>query len=126
MQRIDCRDKRLLGYRPARRIGAIQHRGADLRIGEICRLRECSDMHAPFILASGQRAGAVDHDLAFAQGQRTAIQQAAGAEFLPGPRVGGDDAEQRQRRRTAHDAVELLLDFVRVRRLQLGDTRRHP
>jgi hypothetical protein len=78
-------------------------------------------MHAPFIFASGQRAGAVDHDLALAQAQRSAIQQAAGAEFIPGPRVAGDDAKQRQRWRAAHDAVELRLNLRRIRRLKRRD-----
>ena len=79
------------------------------------------DMDAPFVFASGARAGAVDHDFALAQSQRTAIEQAAGAKFLPGPRIGGDDAEQGQGRGAAHDAVELTLDFLRVWRRKRRD-----
>ena len=39
--------------------------------------------------------------------ERPAIQEAAGAEFFPGAGVAGHDAKQHQRRRAAHDAVEL-------------------
>ena len=53
--------------------------------------------------------------------QRPAVEQAAGAEFLPGARLAGDDAEQHQRRRAAHDAVELLLNLRCIRRLQRRD-----
>ena len=118
MQRIDGCDQDLLGGRPARRVGGAKHRGADLFVGQVRGGGKCRDMHAPFIFASGQRAGAVDHDLALTQGERTAVQKAAGAEFLPGPRIGGYDAKQGQRRRAAHDPVELLLDLRRIRRLQ--------
>ncbi len=68
-------------------------------------------MDAPFVFAPVQRAGAVDHDLARPQRQRAAVQQAAGAELVPGPAVTGHDAEQRERRRAAHDVVELGLNF---------------
>ena len=40
--------------------------------------------------------------------QRSAVEQAAGAKFLPGAGVAGHHPEQHQRRRAAHDAVELL------------------
>ena len=50
--------------------------------------------------------------------QRAAVQQAAGAEFLPGAGVAGHDAKQQQRRRAAHDAVELRLNLRCIRRLQ--------
>ena len=79
---------------------------------------EGRDVHVPFVLAGIQRAGAIDHDLALAQGERTAVQETAGAEFFPGAGMPRHDPEQHQRRRTAHDAVELLLDVGRVRRLQ--------
>ncbi len=118
MQRIDRRDQGLLGRRPAGRIGAALHRGADLLLGEVRGRRECCDMHAPFVLASGQRAGPVDDDFAVPQRQRPAIEQAAGPEFLPGAGVAGDHAEQDQRRRAAHDPVKLLLKFRRIGRLQ--------
>ena len=118
MQRIDRRDQGLFGLRPARRVGAAQHRGADLLVGEMRGGRKGRDVDAPFIFAPRQRAGAVDDDLALAQGERPLVQQAAGAEFLPGPRMAGDDAKQHQRRRAAHDAVELSLDFRLIRRLQ--------
>src|SRR6266404_9376971 len=35
MQRIDGRDQRLLAFRPARRVGAIPYRRADLLIGQM-------------------------------------------------------------------------------------------
>jgi hypothetical protein len=81
-------------------------------------LGEGHDMHAPFIFASVQRAGAVDHDFPLPQRQRPAVQQAAAAEFLPGAGMAGHDAEQHQWRCAAHDPVELLPDFGRIRRLQ--------
>ena len=49
------------------------------------------------------------------------VQQAAAAEFLPGAGMAGHDAKQHQRRRAAHDAVELRLDLRRIRRLQRRD-----
>ena len=121
MQRIDGRDHRLLGRRPARRIRRPLHRGADLLVGEMCGGGEGRDVHAPFIFARVQRAGAVDHDLALPQGERSAIQETAGAEFLPGPRMPRHHPEQHQRRRAAHDAVELLLNAGRVRRIERCD-----
>ena len=118
MQRVDRRDQGLLGRGPARRIGFAEHGGADLLVGQLCGRREGRDMHAPFIFASGARAGAVDDDFALAQAERPLVEQAAGAEFLPGPGVAGDDPEQGQRRLAAHDAVELPLDFRLIRRLK--------
>ncbi len=111
VQRVDRRDQRRFGLRPARRIGVAVDRGANLVPGQARRLGEDGDMHAPLVFAPVQRAGAVDHDLALPQAQRTVVEQAAGAEFLPGPRMPGHDAEQHQRRRTAHDAVELGLNL---------------
>jgi hypothetical protein len=81
-------------------------------------LGEDRDVDAPFVFASRPRAGAVDDDLAFAQRQRPAVQQTAGAEFLPGAWLAGDHAEQHQRRRAPHDPVELLLNLRCIRRLQ--------
>jgi hypothetical protein len=66
--------------------------------------------NAPFIFATGQRAGPVDDDFPLPQTQRAAIQQAGGPEFFPGAGVAGDHPEQHQRRRATHDAVELRLD----------------
>ena len=71
-----------------------------------------------------QRAGAIDHDLALAQGERPGIEQAAGAELVPGARMARHHPEQRQRRGAAHDAVELRLDLRGIRRDERGDTRR--
>ena len=48
-------------------------------IGKARRGGEGRDMDAPFILASRARAGAVDDDFALAQGERPAVEQAAGA-----------------------------------------------
>ncbi len=67
MQRIDRSEQGLLGRRPARRIGIVKHRGADLLLGEVGGIGEGCDMHAPFVFASGQRTGPVDDDLAFPQ-----------------------------------------------------------
>ncbi len=75
-------------------------------------------MDAPFVLATGARAGAVDDDFALSQAERAAVEQAAGGKFLPGPRAARDGAKQHERRRAAHDAVELLLDLRGIRRLQ--------
>jgi len=50
MQRIDSRDQRLIGWRPARGIGAIKHGGADLDVGQMGGLRKRRDMHAPFVI----------------------------------------------------------------------------
>jgi hypothetical protein len=121
VQRIDGCDQRLLGGRPARRVGLAEHRGADLFVGQVRGSGKRCDMHAPFVLAFGQRAGAIDDDFALAQRQRAAVEQAAGAELLPGARAAGQHPEQRQRRRAAHDAVELQLDLRRVRRLERRD-----
>jgi hypothetical protein len=78
-------------------------------------------MHAPFVFAAVQRAGPVDNDLAFAQGQRPAIQKAAGTEFLPGAGMARHHPEQHQRWRAAHDPVELLLDILIIGWLQRRD-----
>ena len=88
MQRVDRRDQRLLGRRPAGVGGFAEHGGADLFVGQVRGFREGRDMDAPFIFAAGSRAGAVDDDLALAQAERPAVEQAAGAEFLPGARRG--------------------------------------
>ena len=69
------------------------------------------DMHAPFIFASGERAGAVDHDLALAQGERPAVEQAAAAEFLPGPRLAGDTRNNTSGGAPRMMPVELLPGF---------------
>ena len=121
MQRIDGRNQRPFSRGPARRIGAAKHRGADLLLGQMRRFREGRDMHAPFVLALRQGAGAVDDDLALPQGERTPIEQAAGAEFLPGARIARHDAEQQQRRRAAHDPVELPGNLLFIRRLKRRD-----
>ena len=121
VQRIDRRDQRLLGIRPARCGGFTEYRGADLLVGKMRCHGEGRDMHAPFIFASRARAGPHDDDLSLPQRERAAVEQAAGAKFLPGPWLAGDGAEQQQRRRTAHDAVELLLDLGRVGRLKRRD-----
>src|SRR3954463_8973698 len=83
VQRVDGRDQRLLGLRPASVRGGAAHGGADLFISQFRGGRKRRDMHTPFVLASRSRAGAVDDDLALPQGERPAIQEAAGAEFLP-------------------------------------------
>ncbi len=121
VQRIDGRDQRLFGRRPARSVGIFAHGGADLFVGQMRGFGEGRDMHAPFVLAAGSRAGAVDDDLAFPQGERPAVEQAAGAEFLPGAGIAGHHAEQHQRRRAAHDAVEMRLNLRCIRRLQRRD-----
>jgi hypothetical protein len=118
MQRVGRCDQCLLGCGPAGIRRFAQHGGADLFISEAGCGGEGRDMDAPFIFASGARAGAVDDDFALAQAQRAAVEQAAGAEFLPGARAHGDGAEQEQWRRATHDAVELLLDFRRVWRIE--------
>src|SRR3954468_8375809 len=118
MQRIDRRYHRLLRFRPAGRISPAMHGGADLFLGELCSLSERRDMHAPFIFTSVERAGAIDDDLALSHRQRSLVEHAAGAEFLPGPRLRRHDAEQEQRRRAAHDAIELFLDLWRIGRRQ--------
>ena len=119
MQRVDGRDQRLLGFRPAGGVGIAQHGGADLFVGQMRGRREGRDMHAPFIFAAGARAGAVDDDLALAQatsGPRSSRLPARN--FSQARGMAGHDAEQQQRRRAAHDAVELRLDLGRIRRLQ--------
>ena len=49
---------------------------------------------------------------------RAGIQEAAGAEFAPGARISGDDAKQHQRRRAAHDGIELALNLRGIGPLQ--------
>ena len=122
MQRVSGRNQDLFGLRPTRRSGAAAHRGAHLLLAKLRGLRKGHDMHAPFVLATVQRAGAVDDDLALPQGERPAVEQAAGAEFFPGARLARHDAEQHQRRRAAHDAVELFLDIRCIRRRQRRNT----
>ena len=123
MQRVDGGDQRLLGLRPAGLGGGAAHGGADLLFRQFRGNRERRDMHAPFVLATRSRAGAVDDDLALPQGERPAIQQAAGAEFFPGAGIAGHDAKQHQRRGAAHDAVELLGNLGCIGRLQRRDAR---
>jgi hypothetical protein len=54
-------------------------------------------VHAPFVFAAGQRAGAIDGDLALTQRQRTVIQQAGGAKLGLGALVFRHDPEKHQR-----------------------------
>jgi len=98
-------------------IGAM-HGGANLLLSEFGGLRERRNMHAPFIFAVVERAGAVDDDLALAHRQRSLVEQAAATKFLPGPRLRSHDAEQQQRRCAAHNAVKLLLDVRCIGRRQ--------
>jgi hypothetical protein len=121
MKRVDGGDQRLLLGRPARIVRAAQHRCTHLLVGQAGGMRERRDMDAPFVFATRERTGSVDDDLTFAQRQNPAIEQAATLEFLPGPRVAGDDPKQHQRRSTAHDPIELLLNFNIVRRLKRRD-----
>jgi hypothetical protein len=67
VQRVNDRDQRLLGLRPAGLAACAAHGGADLIFVQVCGLRECRDMDAPFVFATGSRAGAVDDDLTLAQ-----------------------------------------------------------
>src|ERR1700733_6684392 len=81
MQGVDSGNERPFGRRPARRIGAFVHGGANLFLGQTGGLREGRYMHAPLVLAARQRASAVDDNLAFPQRERTAIEEAPARNF---------------------------------------------
>ena len=121
MQRVDGRDHRLLGRRPARRIGSAQHGGADLLLRQMrgpAKVATCTPHSYSQPVSAQVRSMTISRSRS-ESGPRS--KQAAGAEFFPGPRAARHDAKQHQRRRAAHDAVELLLDFRRIRRLERRD-----
>lgn len=61
-------------------------RGHGQQLGNVGRgdprlLRELRDVHAPFVLAAGPRAGSVNHDLPLAQAEEPAVQERSGPEL---------------------------------------------
>jgi hypothetical protein len=69
MQRINSGYQRLFGRQPARGLSVSEYGGANLILPQTRGHSEGRDMHAPFVLAAGLCAGAVDDNFAFRQGQ---------------------------------------------------------
>src|SRR6185436_19399206 len=91
------------------------HRRAELFLRQRHALSEERDVHTPFVGAAAARAGAVDHDLAVAERERAAIEQAAGAKAIPDARNASQRREERQWRHAGrHDRVEHLLKLGRI------------
>jgi len=96
--------------------------GGHLRRGEADPLREEGHVHAPFVLRAAAGARPVDDDLALAQADGAAVQQAARHHPQEDPLVDGEGTEQRERRDPGrHDAVERGLYRRGVRGLEGGD-----
>jgi len=101
--------------------GLAADRRALLLFGPLCLRAEHRHVHAPLVFRSAARAGAKDHELAGAQRDAAAVEQVARHHALQDARVARHRTEQRQRRRPAHQLVEIRLDLGRVRRLKWGD-----
>ena len=76
MQRIDRHEHGLFGRRPAGIAGIAFHRRPDLLLRQLGSRAKGRDVNTPLIFAGVQCAGTVDDNLAFAQRERTAIEQA--------------------------------------------------
>ena len=89
---------------PCRGLGA---RARDFRRRQMRALREEGHVHAPLVLGAAAGAGPVDHDLALAQRDRAAVEQAPRHDAQEHPLVHRERAEQGERRHARrHDALE--------------------
>ena len=87
--------QRLLILRP---VGiATQDNSLDLPRRELRLDGKYGDVDTPFVFASIERAGSVDHDLTLPQRQQSAIQQATGAELLVDALIDRERTEQKER-----------------------------
>jgi hypothetical protein len=89
-------------------------------------LREERHVDAPLVLAAAAGGYPVDHDLALAQRQVSAIDQAAREDLPEKPLVPGERGEQPQRRDSRrHRAVEPAPHLVAEGRVRRGHSCRH-
>src|SRR6185437_4174051 len=88
VQRIDGGNQCTLRFTPARSIRACVAGSENLFVRQLCAFRIDGDVNSPFIFAVRLGRGSIDHDLPVPQGERTAVEQRTGPEFLPRPLAG--------------------------------------